>query len=238
MSSSEDISRLRLTAGEFGRTELMRELIEDSVDQAGFLLIDKGTGHVDIFRGHDSRGHIVPASQLVGSGAQHGAQYRLYSLERPIACQRGVDLRIEPALFAQDTGHDVAEISGFRRSVLDALDLAAEPMAFEFGQDLVQAGAGKIHLVKRLHRGESGSASFVGLACTVHSAAQIGTHVSAPISVFPEPPLKPDQSERDAGGVTTFILLLGPRPLPRLRLGVDADDTVADRHFAGNGQVH
>ena len=59
---------------------------------------------------------------------------------------------------------DIAKISRFRRPILHAFDFAAEPMLFELGHDLVQAGAGEIHLVKRLHRGEPGGAALVGLA--------------------------------------------------------------------------
>ena len=36
----------------------------------------------------------------------------------------------------------------------EALDFAAEPMAFELGEDVVQPGAGDIHLIESLHRRE------------------------------------------------------------------------------------
>ena len=109
-------------------------------------------------------GTSLPASQFVGAGAQHRAQHGLDAFERPAAGERRVDLRIEAALLAHHAADDVAEIGRFRRPVLHALDFAAEPMAFEFGHDVVEAGAGKIHLVKRLHRGEAGGATLVGLA--------------------------------------------------------------------------
>ena len=63
-------------------------------------------------------------------------------------------------------GDDVAEERCFRRQILLALDLAAEPMAFELRQDLVEAGARHVHLVERLHRGEPRRPAAVGLART------------------------------------------------------------------------
>ena len=121
------------------------------------------------------------AGEFVGAGAQHRAQHRLDALERPAARERRVDLRIELALLAHHAADDVAEIGGFRRPVLRAFDLAAEPMAFELGHDVVKAGAGKIHLIKRLHGGEPGGAALVGLARFVGASLVLGLtgHVSA-----------------------------------------------------------
>ena len=102
--------------------------------------------------------------QLVGAGAQRRAQHRLDALERPALRQRLVDQRIELALLAHHAGDDVAEERRLGRQILRALDLAAEPVAFEFGEDLVEAGAGKVHLVERLHGGEPGRAALVRLA--------------------------------------------------------------------------
>ena len=58
----------------------------------------------------------------------------------------------------------VAEERRFRRQILRAFDLAADPMTLELGEDVVQAGARDIHLVERLHGGEPGGAAPVGLA--------------------------------------------------------------------------
>ena len=53
-------------------------------------------------------------------------------------CKRLVDHRIEPALVVDHAADDVAEMSGFRRQIFVALDLAADPVAFELRQDLIE----------------------------------------------------------------------------------------------------
>ena len=111
----------------------------------------------------DPRRHVAPVRKLVGAGAQHRAQHRFDALERPAAGERRVDLRVKRSLFPHDAGDDVAKESGFRRQILRALDLAAEPMAFELGEDFVDAGAGEIHLVERLYGGEPRRSALVGL---------------------------------------------------------------------------
>ena len=66
-------------------------------------------------------------------------------------------------LIAHHAGHDVAEERGLGRQIFVALDLAAEPVALELGEDVVDPGAADIHLVERLHRGEPRRAAPVGL---------------------------------------------------------------------------
>ena len=51
-----------------------------------------------------------------------------------------VDHRVELALLAHHAADDVAEEGGLRRQILLALDLAADPVALELGQDFVQRG--------------------------------------------------------------------------------------------------
>ena len=57
-----------------------------------------------------------------------------------------------------------------------ALDLAADPMAFELGQDLVHAGGGEIHLVERLHRSKPRRAALVGLARVLVARLRVARH--------------------------------------------------------------
>ena len=83
-------------------------------------------------------------------------------------CASAVSIkRIELALFAHDAADDIAEERGFRGQVLRALDLAADPMALEFGHDVVHAGAGDVHLVECLHRRQPRRAPTIGLALLV-----------------------------------------------------------------------
>ena len=144
--------------------KLARQLVEHRIDHAGLVALDEGGGDVDIFRHHHARRHVAAMVELVGAGAQHRAQHRLDALERPALRQRLVDQRIELALLAHHAADDVAEERRLGRQILRALDLAAEPVALELGEDFVQAGAGEIHLVERLHRGEPRRAALVRLA--------------------------------------------------------------------------
>ncbi len=65
-------------------------------------------------------------------------------------------------LIAHHAGHHVAEERRLGRQIFVALDLAAEPVAFEFGEDVVDAGAADVHLIQRLHRREPRRAAPVG----------------------------------------------------------------------------
>src|SRR4029077_694662 len=103
-----------LSAVEFGGAHLVRQLIEHGIDHAGFLVVDEGTGDVDIFRHYHAGRHVGAAGELVGAGAQHRAQHRLDALERPAAGQSRIDLRVELALLAHYPADDVAKISGLR----------------------------------------------------------------------------------------------------------------------------
>src|SRR5579871_4769073 len=98
--------------------------------------------------------HVPAMFELVSAGAQHRAQDRVDPLQRPALRQRLVDQGIELGLVAHDAGDDIAEEGGFGRQIFLTLDLAAQPVAFELGEDVVDAGASDIHLVKRLHGGE------------------------------------------------------------------------------------
>src|SRR5579871_6701257 len=118
---------------------------------------------IDIFRHHDAAGDILAMLQLVGTGAQYRAQDGVDPLQRPTFRQRFVDQRVELPLIAHHARHHVAEKRGLCRQVFVAFDLAAQPVAFEFGEDVVDAGARNIHLVKRLHGSEPRRAAPVGL---------------------------------------------------------------------------
>src|SRR5450631_4941735 len=170
LSSSELMARLCLlippakrggSGRELRRAQLARQLIEHGIDHAGLVALDESRRDVGIFRHHHARWHVAAVVELVAACAQRRAQHRLDALERPAFRQRLVDDRVELALLAHHAGHDVAEERGLRRQILRALDLAAEPVALEFGEDLVQAGAGEVHLVERLHGGEPRRAALV-----------------------------------------------------------------------------
>ena len=105
-------------------------------------------------------------------------------------------------------------------------------MALEFGEDVVQAGAGDIHLVERLHRGKPRRAAPVGLALVFGLA---GFH--ARCSQF-ENAREPEQGERCARGVAAFVAFVYSGALPGLMLVVDGKNAVAERNPARDRQVH
>src|SRR6516225_168975 len=168
---SEGISCLRLLAAEFGRTELVRQLIEHRVDHPGLFLVDKSAGHVDIFGRDHPRGYILSARELVSAGPQHGAKHHFDALERPAARQRRVNRRIQATLLSHHAADYVAEIGGFRRTILHAFHVALEPMTFELSQNLIQASASKLHLVERLDGCKPRDAALIGFAAAASTRA-------------------------------------------------------------------
>src|SRR6266404_157690 len=104
--------------------------------------------------------------ELVRAGTQHRPQDRVDPLQRPALRQRIVDQRIELDLIAHHPGDHVAEKRRLRRQIFLAFDLVAEPVAFEFGENVVDARAADIHLIKRLHRREPCRAAPVGFLVT------------------------------------------------------------------------
>ena len=90
-------------ASEFSRAQLPRKVVEHGIDHAGLLRVDEGASDIDVFAtSPPAPARRARQRKLVGAGAQYRAQHRLDALERPTARQRGVDLRIERALLADD----------------------------------------------------------------------------------------------------------------------------------------
>src|SRR5689334_22892530 len=77
-------------------------------------------------------------------------------------------------LLTNHTAHNIAEISGFRRTIPHAFHVAIEPMRFELRQNLVHTRAGKLHLIERLDRGEASGAALIGFAEAVGSIRATG----------------------------------------------------------------
>ncbi len=92
------------------------------------------------------------------------------------ACSASSIIGSSDALLAQHAGDDIAEEGGFGREILRALDLAADPVALELGEDFVEAGAGDIHLIERLHGGKPRGAALVGLARFLVVASGLARH--------------------------------------------------------------
>src|SRR3974390_679065 len=139
-------------------------MIEHGVHQPGLVAVDEGGSDVGVFRHYYARWHVAATVELVGAGAQDRAQSPLDALERPLLGQRLVDQRIELALLAHHAGNDVTEECPLGRQILSTLDFLANPVALEFGEDIIQARTGHVHLIKRLHGRQPRCAALIGLA--------------------------------------------------------------------------
>ena len=75
-------------------------------------------------------------------------------------------------LLAHHAFDEVAEEGGLGVAILAALDLLAEAMGLELGDDLVEIDPGHVHLIERLHggkaRGASGGRAVLRLASPRH----------------------------------------------------------------------
>src|ERR1700737_1358323 len=130
------------TALEFARTTMPGDMIEHGIDQSGFVVVDEGVGDIHIFRNNHAGWNIIAVGQLIGSGAEHRAQDRVDSLERPVLGENLVDEGIETALIANDPGNNIAKECRFPRQKLRAFDLTTDPVAFKLGDDVVEPGRG------------------------------------------------------------------------------------------------
>src|SRR5215471_15657239 len=149
---------------ELGGAQLAGNLIEHRVDHPGLVPIDEGVGDVHVLGDDDTRRNILLPIELVGPCAQHRAKDRFNALQRPARGEGTIDQRIEAALLRDDAADKLAKERGLRRQILFALDFAAEPMALEFGKNLVETRSREIHLVERLHRRKARSTAAVGFA--------------------------------------------------------------------------
>ena len=209
------------------------DLVEHRIDHAGLLGLDKGVRDIDIFRDHDAAGHVLAVFEFIGSGAQYRAQGWRRSASGPALGERLVDQRIEFRLVADHAGDDVAEERRFGRQIFLALDLVAEPMALEFGEDVVDPRACDVHLVERLHRGKPRRASPVGFPVLLLSwplaGFLSGVFCALPSSDPRQPALDAQHRKRRARGIAAFVQFARTRPRPGLGFRIDRDDAVAER---------
>ena len=107
-----------------------------------------------------TRGRDILAQQdLIGAGAQDGAQNGIDAGQPPAFGQLRVDHRVDRQLLAHHALDQVAEEGGFDLGILAAVDLFAQAMGLELGDDLVEVDPGHVHLIEGLNRGEAGGAS-------------------------------------------------------------------------------
>src|SRR5258707_8740644 len=73
-----------------------------------------------------------------------------------------VDQGVELCRAGHYPGHDVGEESRPGGKLFVALALAPDPMPLDLGEDVVEACAGNVHLIERLHRREPRRTATVG----------------------------------------------------------------------------
>src|SRR5262245_3271073 len=212
-------------AVELTAAQASRELVEHSVDHSCLVPLDESSGNVGIFGYDNACRNIEAVGQLIGAGPQSRAQNRFDALKRPAFRQRLIDQGIEISLFAHHARYNVAKERRLSRKILRALDLAAHPVALEFGKDFVEAAAGQIHLIERLHGGKSGSAPLIRLAGILIVACGPGAHhrhTSVCLSATmvnaaraATPPLSPSSARARACACASLSTVRMPLPTAR-----------------------
>ena len=127
----------------------------------GSSCVVEAVRHVDIFGDDDAGRHVLAAHQLIGAGAQDGAQHRLDARQRPAVGERGVDLLVDRPLILHHAGEEVAE-EAHCRPAGTSMPSTSRPIqwASNSRESVADALAGHIHLVERLHGGEAGSGAL------------------------------------------------------------------------------
>ena len=184
--------------------QLPRELVEHRIDHAGLVAVDEGMGDVDIFRHHDARRHVgaCDRARRRRRAGPRAARVSMRLSGQPFGSASSI---IGSSLRCSSTTPRTMSRKerGFGRQVFVALDLAAEPVAFEFGQDVVQRRcrrypSGRAPARRQAARRRGGwrwrssvGAAALAMAATSWRAARLSR----------------DQRERRARGVAALVLL-------------------------------
>ena len=143
------------------------------------------------------------------------------------------------ALLAHDALDEVAEECASASQVLAALDLLAEPMRLELGDDLVEVDAGHVHLVERLDGGEARRAPRLGTSPRGLRPGLAGFlwpgRSSAPARRG-EMLLELHQGEAGSRRVAAFVAARRRLPAPGLLAAVAGENAVAERHGVLDGE--
>ena len=154
------------------RPLLVTEPVEDAVHDLRLVFGEKGMGDVDIFGDDHARRDIAANQDLVGAGAKDGAQDGIDAGQAPALGELAVDQRVDAELLAHHAFDEIAEEARLRLAELAALDLLAQAMRLELGDDLGQIDPGHVHLIERLDCGKAGGTSRggagLGLAALSH----------------------------------------------------------------------
>src|SRR6476661_2822121 len=158
----------------FFRARLMAELVEDAVDHLRLLAGEEGVAQVYIFGDHHARRHVRAHQHFVGAGAQDRAENRVDAVEPPTFRQMTIDERIDAALLAHHALDDVTKKLRLCVAILAALDLLAQAVGFELGDNAVQIDGGHVHLIERLHGGKACRGARLGISRRLPLLARAG----------------------------------------------------------------
>ena len=120
-----------------------------------------------------------------------------------------MDHRVDAALHAHDAGDERAEERAVGGPELLALDLAAEAMRLELGNDGGKRRPAHVHLVERLNGAEPGRPALIGRPRrhTRHAESRIRTAIMASAARTAPPPL----SEPETAALIALVERLAPR---------------------------
>src|SRR3972149_2901532 len=102
----------RALGGEFVRPRLVAELVEDAVHDLRLLFGEKGMGDVDIFGDYHARRDIAADQDLIGAGAENGAQDGIDAGQPPACGELVVDQRGDTELLAHHAFDEGADEAG------------------------------------------------------------------------------------------------------------------------------
>src|SRR4030042_3928837 len=109
--------------GEFVRPRLVAELVEDAVHNLRLLFGEKGMGDVDIFGDYHARRDIAADQDLIGAGAENGAQDGIDAGQPPACGELVVDQRVDTELLAHHAFDEVAAEADLRLAAFAAFPL-------------------------------------------------------------------------------------------------------------------
>src|ERR1700752_7859 len=115
----------------FLRPLLVAEAVEDGIDDLRLLLAEKRVRDIDIFGDDHARRHVAANEELVGAGAEDGAQDGIDAREPPALGELLVDQRVDAKLLAHHALDYGAEEFRLRLGVAVTLDRRAQAMGLE-----------------------------------------------------------------------------------------------------------
>src|SRR5436309_4146994 len=100
---------VRALRQEFVGPHLVTETVENPIHHLGLLVGEKCMRDIVIFRDRDARRHVAALEDLIGAGAENGAENRIDAGEPPALGKLLVDQGIDLELLAHHALDQIAE---------------------------------------------------------------------------------------------------------------------------------